>query len=118
MRHRCYYPALAPVLGLINGLAHITGGGLPAKMPAILPENLAAEFHMGSWPVPPIFDIIQREGRVSSEEMHRVFNMGLGMVAVSGEENLDRVRELVPDGTVVGRVINRENDNQVILKGL
>ena len=62
LRHRCYYPMLRPVLDLVNGLAHITGGGLPGKMPAILPEDLAASFQLGSWQVPAIFPLIQRTG--------------------------------------------------------
>ena len=52
LRHRCYYPYLRPALGLVKGLAHITGGGLPGKMPAILPKDVAASFQMGSWLVP------------------------------------------------------------------
>lgn len=115
VRHRCYYPLLAPALELVSGLAHITGGGLPGKMPAILPNDLAASFQLGSWPVLPIFDVIQREGSVSAEEMYRVFNMGLGMVAVCNEDQLRRFQELVPESSVVGRVIKREGQAQVFL---
>ena len=117
VRHRCYYPLLAPVLELITGLAHITGGGLPGKMPAILPDDFAASFQLGSWPVHPIFDVIQRQGSVSSDEMYRVFNMGLGMVAVCNEDSLPQFQELVPDSVVVGRIIKREGDAQVFLNG-
>ncbi len=115
VRHRCYYPLLAPVLELVSGLAHITGGGLLGKMPAILPDDLAAAFELGSWPVLPIFEVIQKQGSVSSEEMYRVFNMGLGMVAVCNESNLPRFQEIVPESTVVGRIIKREGDTQVFL---
>ena len=117
IRHRCYYPLLASVLELITGLAHITGGGLPGKMPAILPDDLAASFQLGSWLVHPIFDLIQQQGSVSSDEMYRVFNMGLGMVAVCAEDNLAQVQELIPDSVVVGRVVRREGDAQVFLNG-
>ena len=117
VRHRCYYPLLAPVLELITGLAHITGGGLPGKMPAILPDDLAASFQLGSWPVHSIFDVIQRQGSVSSDEMYRVFNMGLGMVAVCNENSLPQFQEVVPESTVVGRIIKREGDAQVFLNG-
>ena len=116
IRHRCYYPLLEPVLGMVKGLAHITGGGLPGKMPAVLPGDLAASFRLGSWQIPPIFDVIQREGPVSTEEMYRVFNMGLGMVAVCEEGNLAAIQEAVPDSTVVGRVIQREGDVQVFFE--
>ena len=114
LRHRCYYPMLEPVLGMVKGLAHITGGGLPGKMPAVLPDGLAAAFQAGSWHIPPIFDVIQREGSVSTAEMYRVFNMGLGMVAVCGEQELVAFQEAVPDSRLVGRVIRREGDAQVL----
>ena len=114
IRHRSYYPSLKPVLGLVKGLAHITGGGLPGKMPAILPDTVAASFQRGSWTVPPIFAIIQREGGVSSEEMYRVFNMGLGMVAVCAENYVESILAAVPDARVVGRVIPRPGEEGVL----
>jgi phosphoribosylformylglycinamidine cyclo-ligase len=80
--HRSYYPLMEPVLNLITGLAHITGGGLPGKLPSILPNDLAAEINSRSWTVLPIFELIQKTGGISDEEMYQVFNMGLGMVAV------------------------------------
>ena len=116
IRHRSYYPLLEPVLAQLKGLAHITGGGLPGKVPAVLPDNLAADIHLGAWTVPPIFEIIQREGDISPEEMYRVFNMGMGMVAVCGEETLQLLQDTVPDSRVVGRVTLREGDGQVTLR--
>ena len=116
VRHRCYYPLLQPVLGLVKALAHITGGGLPGKMPAILPDTVAASFQLGAWTVPPIFSIIQREGDVSPEEMYRVFNMGLGMVGVCHEGNLGPIQALLgKDAQVVGRIIPRQGEEQVLL---
>ena len=115
--HRSYYPMLAPVLGLINGLAHITGGGLPGKLPAILPAGLAAEINSGSWPVLPIFKIIQKEGGISDDEMYRVFNMGLGMVAVCPEDNVANVLEHLPDAMVIGKMIPQGNGEQVVFRG-
>ena len=117
VRHRCYYPMLEPVLGLLTGLAHITGGGIPGKVPLVLPETLCAQFEQGSWPVPPIFDVIQREGGVSPEEMYRVFNMGLGMVAICSGESLAEVQEKVPDAVVVGRIVERTDEARVIFSG-
>ena len=116
VRHRCYFPLLEPVLGLVKGLAHITGGGLPGKIPAILPDDLAASIQMGSWPAPPIFDLIRREGGIDPEEMYRVFNMGLGMVAICGEDNLALIQDKVPDAVVVGRMIRRDADEQVLFE--
>ena len=115
--HRSYYPMLAPVLGLINGLAHITGGGLPGKLPAILPNGLAAEINSGSWPVLPIFKIIQKEGGINDDEMYRVFNMGLGMVAVCPEDNVANVLEHLPDAMVIGKMIPQGNGEQVVFRG-
>jgi phosphoribosylformylglycinamidine cyclo-ligase len=115
--HRSYYPMLAPVLGLISGLAHITGGGLPGKLPSILPDGLAAEINSGSWPVLPIFKIIQKEGGISDDEMYRVFNMGLGMVAVCPEDNVANVLEHLPDAMVIGKMIPQGNGEQVVFRG-
>ena len=113
--HRAYYPMLAPVLPLLSGLAHVTGGGLPGKLPAVLPGDLAASVDTASWTPPPIFDVLQREGGISGAEMFRVFNMGLGMVAVCPEANAAAFREKIPEAMTVGRVIRRESDEQVIL---
>ena len=114
--HRSYYPMLAPVLGMLNGLAHITGGGLPGKLPAVLPEQLVARIDTSSWTPPAIFAVLQREGGISDQEMFRVFNMGLGMVAVCPEENVAAFRRAIPDSMVVGQVVPRESDEQVLLE--
>jgi phosphoribosylformylglycinamidine cyclo-ligase len=65
---------------LVTGLAHITGSGLPGNVPRLLPPDCDAVLRRGAWPVPPIFGLLERYG-VSEEEMYRVFNMGVGMVA-------------------------------------
>ena len=113
--HRSYYPMLAPVLGLLNGLAHITGGGLPGKLPSVMPDDLAASIDSKSWTPPPIFAVLQREGDISDGEMFRVFNMGLGMVAVCPEENVPAFCNKIPEAIAVGRVVRRDSDEQVIL---
>ena len=113
--HRSYYPMLAPALGLLSGLAHITGGGLPGKLPAVLPDDRAATISVGSWTPPPIFALLQREGGISDDEMFRVFNMGLGMVAVCPESNVTSFRELIPEAFPVGQVVRWESGDQVIL---
>ena len=115
--HRSYYPLMEPVLCLVNGLAHITGGGLPGKLPAILPDELTAEINRGSWPVLPIFKVIQKEGGISDQEMYRVFNMGLGMVAVCPEANVAKVIEHLPDAVVIGKIIPRGDGDQVVFSG-
>jgi phosphoribosylformylglycinamidine cyclo-ligase len=113
IRHRCYYPLLAPALSMIKGLSHITGGGIPGKLPGILPDTVAAELNQGSWLVPAIFPIIQRVGRVTDQEMYRVFNMGLGMVAVCDEASVATILDTLPDAQVVGRIVARAGQQQV-----
>ena len=80
-----------PVLALmqqvqIKGLAHITGGGLLENLPRILESHLTAELQRDAWPQPPLFSWLQGKGGVSDQEMLRVFNCGIGMVAVVGED--------------------------------
>jgi phosphoribosylformylglycinamidine cyclo-ligase len=75
----------------IKGAAHITGGGIPGNLPRILPEGRCARIDRRSWPVPPVFDLIQKMGRVSREEMDRTFNNGLGMILVVGKRQVDGV---------------------------
>ncbi|MCD5390309.1 phosphoribosylformylglycinamidine cyclo-ligase [candidate division NPL-UPA2 bacterium] len=86
-----------PILGLlqkfeIRGIAHITGGGMVGNIPRILPEGCQAVIRKSSWEVPPIFEIIHEEGRISDEEMFRVFNMGIGMVVIAREDEAEGVR--------------------------
>jgi phosphoribosylformylglycinamidine cyclo-ligase len=91
--HRSYLSALEPLLERrkIHALAHITGGGFPGNIPRVLPEGLAARVRRGSWPVPPLFRLIQKGGQVDEDEMLRTFNMGIGMVAMVSPEDLHDV---------------------------
>ena len=114
--HRAYYPMLEPVLPLLSGLAHITGGGLPGKLPPVLPEEMAASIDPRAWTPPPIFKVLQREGGISDAEMFRVFNMGLGMVAICPAADVSAFCDKIPDAIPVGQVIRRDADEQVILK--
>lgn len=75
----------------IKGAAHITGGGIPGNLPRILPEGRCAWIHRGSWPVPPVFDLIRKIGRVPPDEMERTFNNGLGMILVVGKRDASGV---------------------------
>ncbi len=118
LHHRNYYPMLAPALELLTGLAHITGGGLPGKLPPVLPDALAARIDTGTWTPPPIFALLQREGALSPAEMFRVFNMGLGMIALCPEANVPAFCDKIPDAIPVGQVVPRETAEQVILTGL
>jgi phosphoribosylformylglycinamidine cyclo-ligase len=75
----------------INGLANITGGGVIENLPRVMPNNTRAIIRRGSWPIPPIFGMLQRLGGISRGEMDRTFNNGLGMVAIVPAREADRV---------------------------
>jgi len=114
--HLSYLKPLDGLLdsGLIKGLAHITGGGLTDNIPRILPEGLAVEIDKGSWPVLPIFKLMQEIGNVSEVEMYRTFNMGVGLAVVTAAHDQATVEShLQQEGEAVyqvGRVTkgNRE----------
>jgi phosphoribosylformylglycinamidine cyclo-ligase len=91
--HRCYSPAVLPLLeeGAIHALAHITGGGFVDNIPRVLPAGIGVQIDRGAWVVPPLFRLIQRHGDVSEGEMYRVFNMGIGLVMVAAASQTDRL---------------------------
>ncbi len=114
-----------PVMALLDGvdvlgMAHITGGGLVENPIRCLPEGTGMELDYGSWPVPPIFGMIARLGKVEPMEMLRVFNMGLGFLAIVRQEDVaSAIRSLEASGEkafVVGRII--EGKTEVRFKGL
>lgn len=70
----------------LKGLAHITGGGFIENIPRMLPDDVNVEIDYGSWPILPIFQLMQQEGGISNNDMFRTFNMGIGMVIVVSEE--------------------------------
>ena len=94
--HLSYLRALEPLLAedLVHAMAHITGGGFYDNIPRVLPEGVDAVLSSGSWPVPPVFEVIEREGGVSFEEMHRVFNMGVGMVLFAASGDAARISNI------------------------
>jgi phosphoribosylformylglycinamidine cyclo-ligase len=110
---RIYCKPVLAVLGSvrIKGLAHITGGGLVENVPRVLPEGVAAVIERGAWQRPAIFDWLQRMGRVADDEMHRVFNCGIGMVLVVGAADAARtVDAFAAQGencTVIGHIAAR-----------
>ncbi|HKP35990.1 MAG TPA: phosphoribosylformylglycinamidine cyclo-ligase, partial [Pyrinomonadaceae bacterium] len=95
--HLSYLSVLEDLLDreIIKGLAHITGGGLLENIPRILPEGTAAKIERGSWPVLPLFSLLQQLGNVDETEMFRTFNMGLGMIIICAPEHADEIRSHV-----------------------
>lgn len=96
----------------IKGLAHITGGGIIENIPRILPEHLAAEIDLKSWPRSELFQWLQANGNVDEEEMLRVFNCGIGMVVICpAEQSVALSQTLESTGETVfriGTVVNRK----------
>ena len=91
---RIYVRALRAVLAhykvqhVVHGIAHITGGGLPDNIERLLPSRCHAVIKKGSWDIPPIFDLLRKAGKVASDEMLRVFNMGVGMALIVPQRNV------------------------------
>jgi phosphoribosylformylglycinamidine cyclo-ligase len=80
--HRSYLGAVRPVLGLVHGIAHITGGGIAGNLVRILPPSVEALVDASSWTWPPLFSLLMRAGSLSLDEMREVFNLGIGLLAV------------------------------------
>ncbi len=113
--HRCYYNQLKSYLPLVKGLAHITGGAYFKNIPRILPEGLAARIDTTSWEVPPLFRIIQKAGNIDTQEMYRVFNMGMGMVIASSRQNAKKLLKALPEAKAIGEVVKQAGDKRIIL---
>jgi phosphoribosylformylglycinamidine cyclo-ligase len=115
--HRAYLEEVARLreAGVtIKGLAHITGGGLIDNPPRIFPSGVAAHIRRGSWPVPPIFQLIQRVGRIDDAEMAHVFNLGLGMLVIVAAERAGvALRALGPDAWRVGEMVAEDGGPRV-----
>jgi phosphoribosylformylglycinamidine cyclo-ligase len=99
--HRSYLALLQPLLDRIHAMAHITGGGLPGNLDRALPAGMSAVVDTASWAIPDVFAQLQKAGEVPREEMFRVFNMGVGMVAIVAPENADAIVRAV-DAAGVG----------------
>ena len=114
---RIYVKPLLKLIGEANvkGLAHITGGGLVENIPRVLPETLTARLDAAAWTMPPLFGWLQKEGNVSNQEMHRVFNCGIGMVVIVSPDQAAAAEALLRDaGETVSRIgaIRRRLDGE------
>jgi phosphoribosylformylglycinamidine cyclo-ligase len=113
--HRGYLHQLKPLLPIIKGMTHITGGGLIDNVPRVLPQGLAAKFDIKSWTVPPIFNLIQKQGNIDRSEMFHVFNMGIGMVIICSAGNAGHFIRALPEAKVIGEVIKQTGKARVII---
>ncbi len=101
--HPNYQPLLASLpWRKIKGIAHITGGGLIDNLPRILPKECDAFFDTTSWKVPPLMRLIQEGGQINREEMHQVFNMGIGIVIVAAPRDAPEIVRLTRGRTIGG----------------
>ncbi|PYO71865.1 MAG: phosphoribosylformylglycinamidine cyclo-ligase [Gemmatimonadetes bacterium] len=89
--HRSYATAVRPVLDHLHALAHVTGGGIAGNLVRVLPPGVEAVVDAGSWPWPPLFRVLMRFGQVRRDEMRRVFNLGVGMIAVVARDDVEAV---------------------------
>jgi phosphoribosylformylglycinamidine cyclo-ligase len=112
--HQNYQPLLAKIPeGTIHGLAHITGGGLVDNLPRVLPKTCDASIETESWRVPPIFEVLQRNGKVRRAEMYQVFNMGIGMVAIVPAKHGGNVARQLR-ARQIGRIVRGNGKTQLV----
>ncbi|MBC2346689.1 phosphoribosylformylglycinamidine cyclo-ligase [Listeria welshimeri] len=106
----------------VHGITHVTGGGFVENLPRMLTKDLSVKVELGSWPILPIFDVMQKYGQLNELEMYEIFNMGIGMVLAVKKEDVEKALEvLVQNGEaayVIGEVTTRENDSVIFSGGL
>jgi phosphoribosylformylglycinamidine cyclo-ligase/phosphoribosylamine--glycine ligase/phosphoribosylformylglycinamidine cyclo-ligase len=107
--HRSYLPMLQEFIvqpSPIKALAHITGGGILENLPRVLPENVDAEIYLDAWTVPPLFQLVQQRGEIPTQEMFRVLNMGIGMLAIVSKQDAAAFQKHLPlDSYIIGELV-------------
>jgi phosphoribosylformylglycinamidine cyclo-ligase len=103
---------------VVKGMAHITGGGLVDNIPRVLPEGCSVRIKKGSWPVPEIFGVIQKRGRIKEDEMYKVLNMGIGMVLIVSKyyapSIIKKLKQLKEDSFIIGKVIKGNRKVEIV----
>ena len=99
----------------VHGVAHITGGGFYENMPRCLKEGLGIKINKGSWDIPEIFGFLQEIGNISEHDMYNVFNMGIGMILVVDEKDIEKTMEILKDNGENPSVIGTVTDNEGIV---
>lgn len=113
---KIYVAALKPLLEkhLVKGIAHITGGGFVENIPRMLPKGLITELDPNSWPILPIFELLQTYGHLEEKEMYEIFNMGIGMVLAVAPDHVQLVQEILEccheESYLIGKVRAGEGD--------
>ena len=114
---RIYVKAVLPLIKeeLVNGIAHITGGGFIENVPRMFADDLAAEIDESKVPVLPIFKALEKYGQIKHEEMFEIFNMGIGLMLAVKPENVERVKELLDEPVYeIGRIVKKDGASVVI----
>ena len=114
---RIYVQAVLPLIKeeLVNGIAHITGGGFIENVPRMFAADLAAEIEEDKVPVLPIFKVLEKYGEIKHKEMFEIFNMGVGLMLAVSPENVSRVKELLDEPVYeIGRIVKKENESVII----
>lgn len=115
---RIYVKAVLPLIkaGLINGVAHITGGGFIENVPRMFAGNLAAEISEDNIPVLPIFKALEKYGNIPHEEMFEIFNMGIGLMLAVSPKNVEQVKKLLSEEVYeIGQIVAKK-DKSVVIK--
>jgi len=103
---------------VVKGMAHITGGGLVENIPRVLPEGCSVRIKKGSWPVPAIFEVIQKKGKIDEGEMYNVLNMGIGMVLIVSEyyapSIMKKLKQMKEDSFIIGKVIKGNRKVEIV----
>lgn len=111
--HKNYQPLMASLpAGMLNAAAHITGGGLVDNLPRVLPAGTQANIRRNAWQVPAIFRVIESGGRIDSDEMYQVFNMGIGMTLIVPKKRAEEALKLTK-GKAIGEIV--EGSGKVVL---
>jgi len=101
----------------VHGMAHITGGGLKENIIRVVPDGLALALDAGTLALPPVFDWLQREGKVAREEMWRTFNCGIGFTVILPQSAVAAASALLAKhglaSRVIGEVVKANGDERV-----
>lgn len=121
---KLYIKSLIPVIKQkmgINGLAHITGGGLTDNIPRVLPDGLGVQLHAGRWPLPPVMRWMAQSAGITPADMARTFNCGIGMVVICAADKAEAISQALSNAGEsvynLGHVINTSGDDRVLIDG-
>jgi phosphoribosylformylglycinamidine cyclo-ligase len=118
--HRCYAREVGTLLDaeIVQGMAHITGGGIAGNVARIVPSGLTVEVDPTSWDVPAVIEFVINRGEIERAEAFKAFNMGIGFVVIVRERDVPAARNAVADSRVIGRVVTGSSGDRVRIMGL